>query len=1415
MHEWEKSLRIKLLPRLSRRLCPILILLFDIFLAAPMYAENDWKCPDRPLRITLAIGSRDAGSAPCLPAEIELNFRTLTGRADFFLAPNSLVLVPSNGDEIRARIQFTPLPDAVDTPCWRGKLSICPDGKPNKNGHYVYDLYFAPAGSALAPCVKDACPVQFKQNEVRAQNYHAVFDFSGKLTKAGWRNQNGLYEDFMKEIAWSLEFPERKEKFESSSCRPYSISEPESGSAFSWMILNYRDIATKGDLLTQEYRFFERAFEVRTVYRPVGIPKVNLSIKAELNYLAHLNYAGKESTVIVQEGTARSVIIGGDGQRTIMLNGIQELRTPFFSLAWSPIVAQNGISSFRDVGVHWKPHFLSFSNTLDGKANDSIPLEVSAVFVPRPPIASDAQSVIHELRNSYEFRLGGLDILSIPLCDSDGDGLSDRDELMAGSNPRAQDTDLDGQNDTHDSKPLLTEGIANEDTLKDSDGDGLTDAEEDKLCTSPYRIDTDGDGIPDKIDSEPLIPKGAKDLANAEIKNVGGEPGILVDGESIASNAFCQYTEVPGDLAGKLGKSDIQVFHVLASSGEPIFEDANFQRLDYRAKQIMENNPNAYLLIHYNFSPTEYFAERFPEGLTMFKDGGVLFDNKWYGSLKRYSFASREWHRTASENILDCINHLRKSPYANRVIGFQIGGGATGEWWWWSDYDHSRGIDYGSAMLKHFRSSLMFIYGGNISQLRRAWRQPFADFATAMPAPEKLRWLYALDNTMDLRDNKWAYDTWYAMNSCLPIAFARIASTIKKATKGRTLVGFYYDHGPQAYPMNGRSAVRDVFNNPNIDMLGAPSAYGDRGMGRSPLHRCALASLRLHNKIWMNEDDNRTHLVANWKPDCKDEHESVEMIKRTYGEHAIDGEFGYWCQFSRNWYDTPVMLEAIKKGQWIGRFDSKIDRTPGDRVAFVFSQEGIFSSNPYPGDAAHPNPDWRFSGVACEGIELEDFLDNPSRYKMAVFSRSAALNTDQRRRIKEKAEKDGRLLVYLYDSGYASPDMDANSALFSVSDLTGMKLRFAKKAGTLKMAPQASEFLPGIRQDAITGKQEGSLVADDPQMIPLAINEWEEVVIAAKVFPSHTTLYVNQRRLSASMLGLLAQKAGIHRFIDTPDVLFARGNLVMVHASSDGRKTLRLPHPSDVVELYDRKILGRGLQSFDIDMKTGDTRLYYYGTLSEYEKAALEADAAQSKFIESVQKVNGNKKSKIPLNPAISYSLTNAGFLHDMLILSPFYHAGARDAGEKIVKVNYFGCNPEIYKPKIGLSCVSEGMEATWEATHFASPKIYDTDLGVTKDQIQTFCFAAYLETKNPRNIMVRWGNDDISIFWWNGKQIGDLWKGSLNFDQHCMPVTLKKGRNLMLFKVCNTGGPGGLVIRFTEMDGKPVDDIKVWLSPE
>lgn len=102
-----------------------------------------------------------------------------------------------------------------------------------------------------------------------------------------------------------------------------------------------------------------------------------------------------------------------------------------------------------------------------------------------------------------------------PGSDGESDGLTNLEELNAGTDPTVADTDGDGLNDGAE----LNADPATMPTNPDTDGDGLSDGEEATLATDPTDPDSDDDGFSDGVEvanetdpndpNDPPAPSGA------------------------------------------------------------------------------------------------------------------------------------------------------------------------------------------------------------------------------------------------------------------------------------------------------------------------------------------------------------------------------------------------------------------------------------------------------------------------------------------------------------------------------------------------------------------------------------------------------------------------------------------------------------------------------------------------------------------------------------------------------------------------------------------------------------------------------------------------------------------------------------------------------------------------------------------
>ena len=136
----------------------------------------------------------------------------------------------------------------------------------------------------------------------------------------------------------------------------------------------------------------------------------------------------------------------------------------------------------------------------------SLPTDVGSVSTSSPSLADNVST---STESEPPDGKGG----EIPR-DADGDGLSDEEEIQAGTNPDLRDSDGDGVNDFEEiriqhtdpmraSVPIVTPTppapVVNSPPPApvDSDRDGLTDQDEVRYQTNPNEPDTDRDTYPD------------------------------------------------------------------------------------------------------------------------------------------------------------------------------------------------------------------------------------------------------------------------------------------------------------------------------------------------------------------------------------------------------------------------------------------------------------------------------------------------------------------------------------------------------------------------------------------------------------------------------------------------------------------------------------------------------------------------------------------------------------------------------------------------------------------------------------------------------------------------------------------------------------------------------------------------------
>ena len=88
------------------------------------------------------------------------------------------------------------------------------------------------------------------------------------------------------------------------------------------------------------------------------------------------------------------------------------------------------------------------------------------------------------------------------------------------------------------------------------------------------------------------------------------------------------------------------------------------------------------------------------------------------------------------------------------------------------------------------------------------------------------------------------------------------------------------------------------------------------------------------------------------------------------------------------------------------------------------------------------------------------------------------------------------------------------------------------------------------------------------------------------------SLYCATAVMRSDLLASIASWAGCHLFLDGDDVLYANESFVAVHASGDGRRTIRFKRPCSPYEVYEKRFYGHGVDRIEVDMTLGQTLMW-------------------------------------------------------------------------------------------------------------------------------------------------------------------------------------------------------------------------------
>lgn len=721
-----------------------------------------------------------------------------------------------------------------------------------------------------------------------------------------------------------------------------------------------------------------------------------------------------------------------------------------------------------------------------------------------------------------------------------------------------------------------------------------------------------------------------------KVVNDRGQPRVMVDGQPLPLFGF---NAGPSGWPGGAAHADFRDAGVrvhwiplwLAQTGarkqygEPIWLDDgtyDFSFVEKRLETILGYDPDARVLFYLFVQPYPEFGDKHPEAVWRNARGGKTIGTKsnaheaeQRGPVKtgideawNISYTATAFRREGADVLKQLGRHLASSNLGKAVVGVHLLCGADGQWFCQAGADH---LDRSPGNMEAFREWLRRRYGNDLPSFRRAWDDERLTFDTAaLPeeaerSPEK----FFLDPNVGA--DRRVIDANRFSSEGVAETINLFARSFKEGIRRPCLVTTYYHDILHNHQMN-HWALGLLLGSSELDGVVSVMEYGlKRALGRTGCFSSLVASLRLHNKIYLTEMDYRTN--NSWLPgDALDFRKNwgvppdaaswANQIRRDLGMSLAQGEGGWIYGLGGNgWVEDSYLAgvaEANKAAERAAQTPWGDDRGQiavfcDEQIEDYATRRNIFGASLAMTGHNIAREALTRSGLTWDAYLLSD-LDHPKRhdYRLNLFLSSPTITPRQVEWVKRHLQKDGRVLVFVNAAGYAL----GNRFEENIRELTGMTVRCDLTRPDVYRFTRASGNDPladGI-ENLMTESAGPMFYVDDPEATPLAmLSGSDKVGLAVKRFKDWTSVYVAlPGGFTPRFLRNLAREANLTPTGPEGDATYAGNGFLVLHALAPGEKTLTWTEPGDLFDLSNGVTVATNAVSYSFPMDALETRWF-------------------------------------------------------------------------------------------------------------------------------------------------------------------------------------------------------------------------------
>ncbi len=691
----------------------------------------------------------------------------------------------------------------------------------------------------------------------------------------------------------------------------------------------------------------------------------------------------------------------------------------------------------------------------------------------------------------------------------------------------------------------------------------------------------------------------------AEIRAHLGAPALFLNGEPDPAIGYLTFHPESRGRFEDFARSGVRLVAVNTTCNAHTYGTArtvsvgpgrfDYSHLDRRMASILKRHPDAVLLPRVYVGSPSWWDISHRDELLRYHDGSCtrpFFSGAHKGSVP--SFSSAAWRAYARDSLARLIDHIQASEYGRRVIGYQLMGGETEEWFYHGTYEGFLS-DYSPAHREAFR---------RFCARRRPWwrRRRSVD----VPAPERR----GGDGVSTLIDPRTYGDVAeYILFRSHEVAdtILDLASVVKERSNGRALCGAFYGYvlelasHPFGLQHSGHLAFQRVARSPAIDFLSSPTSYINRGAGTGySAFMCMTDSLRLHGKLWFNENDSRTHRTPP-QYGCFRATTPVEtgaIMRREFAHSMARGAGLWWFDMRGGWYRDRANLCEVER---LGRMGRKLvgrGRRSVAEVAVLVQSEALrylklrnpIQTHLLGAELQHLGR----MGAPFDTYDLSDLEAIPDYRAYIVLSALAPSRRERRALARLARAGGGKTFIWIYASGVITEKGIDPAGL---EDLVEMEMdSLDDVAAHVDVFPGEDPRLGRIRNPLSYGTHDPAR----PLFVPRCdgqsvralgfLHETDRPALAIREEGGRCSIFSAAPLVPARVLRSLLEPSGIHFYLDEHDVVYANESFVAVHGDEAGERRIRLPARRRIRDVdTDRVVDGNEIT---VDLAERDTRLF-------------------------------------------------------------------------------------------------------------------------------------------------------------------------------------------------------------------------------